>query len=304
MKKAISILLCTFLLLVLTSCGARNESEDLLTEDDVKSTVSFSEAIEAFSKEKEAIERAKAEEEQEKATERAKAEEELLYKKIKEYYLSGEWDGSPIMMDGHTVERSRSSGYITLDGYLCASHQEYLDLPESLDYDSFDSNLWYVPYLGTAVIDNQTLKMYVRGELITLPGGQLVYEGIDLTSYTPIEYFLRPYEEYNKLFLVVSAVPNNLIMEYGIEYFSNLYLYDFSFEETKKFDGIRRYLYIFPDPSVSKVKLISEFKEWYIYGSSSSDDEWYYIDTSDTWWEYQNSVENYGFVKVGQCPWN
>lgn len=228
-----------------------------------------------------------------------KSEEIFLYDKIKEYYLSGEWDGSPTTMDGHTIERSKSSGHIIVDGYLSRSYQEDLDLPENLDYDNFDSNLWYVPYLGTAVIDHQILKMYVRGELITLPGGELVYEGIDLTYYTPIEYFLCPYEEYNRLFLIVSAVPNNILETYGIEYFSNMNLYDsIDYNDDIPFNKVKRYLYIFPDPTISKIELVSEFSNWYIFKTTDSNAEWYYVDTSGVRYEYQNSVENYGFVQL------
>ncbi len=310
MKKVTSIILCTFLLICLTSCGEQTESEDLLTEDDVKSTTSLSEAFNYSFTEgyntgfKEGVSSQSVKQNEE--TDNHK--KEAIYYKAKDYYLNSDWDGYPTILDGHTIELSRSSGEILIDGYLV--HQENLDLPEDLDTTAFDSNLWYVPYFGNAVIQDQVLKIYRKGELFTLPGGELVYDGIDLNHYTPISYFLRPYEEYNKLFLLVTAVPNDVLDEYGIEYLNELvgegfplYYSEWNDTDTPLADA-KRYLYVFPNSTASKVELVSEVKDWMIWQSSGSPEEWSYTDVSGIKWKYQNSLENYGFVQTKSSTLN
>lgn len=225
--------------------------------------------------------------------------ERIFYDKVKDYYFNGGWDGRPTILDGHRIERSKSSGYLTVDGYLSCAYQENWDLPEKLDDESLASNYQYIPYYGTAVIDNQALKMYVRGELLSLSDATLVYEGIDLEVYTPVEYFLRYYEDGDKLFLIVSAIPNELIAIYGTEYYSR---YDFYYTKNSV-SGVKQYLYIFPNPTVSQVELVAEIDYWTIYGSSSSSDTFGYTDISGNKWEFQSSIENYGFVQVDKYSW-
>ncbi len=102
--------------------------------------------------------------------------DQILYDEVKDYYLSGEWDGRKTSFRDHIVELSSSRGYVLSDGYIL-EETENLDLPDDFDFEDTDSSYEYVQGKGTYVIINHKLVKYVRGTEFSLPGEELSWKG-------------------------------------------------------------------------------------------------------------------------------
>ena len=107
----------------------------------------------------------------------------ILYDKAAKLYMSGEWDGTEIILDGKTLKlASQCGGYILADGHQLAGYHN-LDMPDNVSqYDWNTTNWVYVPGNGTYVIANKHIVKYLRGEENILPGEDLQWKGIQNTQ--------------------------------------------------------------------------------------------------------------------------
>lgn len=207
-------------------------------------------------------------------------DEYFYYDIAEELYLRGVWDGNPTTLGSHVISISDWGGELLVDDYIVGNLQECIDLP--LEFD-FDINLNYFYHFGEGayMLSNQSLIRYFRREAISVPGGPLDFSKLDLDNGRALYFCTLLYSEvWDKLFLVVHTCPNEYA---GTE--SETAFWDIE-DEPKKF------LYIFPDYNVSKVKFVSEIKNFGHWGSG--DDAVYFIDTNDVCWRYGES----GFYKT------
>lgn len=193
-------------------------------------------------------------------------------------YLSGDWNGFPTEMDGHSVTLSYE-GRVYIDGqsksaYVRSGTKHSIDLPEVMtDF----INQQFILGDGTYRIEGNTLVKYSHGKQIPLSGGKLVWKGMDLENYRPYDVELYYDNVYDKLFIIASSIP-----------------YDFSNKELKA--GASVYLYVVPDRSVSEIKFISEISNF-----ASDEAGIFYSDVSGTIWRYYEKEGKY-YVKKSQDP--
>lgn len=196
-----------------------------------------------------------------------------LYTKLKQMYLSAEWDGFPFTIGEHTFSIS-FKGYINVDGSLIGGIAEPLDLPnESRYYNGLglidDCNIYYIPGKGSYILIDDNYMLYLRGENIPLEGGPLNWkelDGVDVNYGHALLYYVSSID---KLFLVTPMLDNN---------------------ETH----IRPYLFIFPDYNVSKIELIGQFKSLIM-----AEEGFRYEDEYGNWWQYFETDDgNYYFESL------
>ena len=106
---------------------------------------------------------------------------EKVYKKAKELYLSGKWDGKPMTIRSRTVSINEH-GAICIDGESINNRRA--DLPDSISKNDVDSELAYISGEGVFAFQDTTLIKYVHGEKIEL--GTFEYKG--LNPQHPEEY--------------------------------------------------------------------------------------------------------------------
>ena len=182
-----------------------------------------------------------------KSTEKADIDtpERSLYDKAKEKYLSGEWDGTPIEIDSHTVSLSNGGGYILVDGYISES-QECLDLLEcDINIQQINSsNYCYIPGQGTYFIYNGSLVKSLRGEIIILQGEHLKF---------------RDNKELESTHLRYNTTLNKLFLETG----------DIVCEGPSR-------IYSFPDYNISQIEYVGEYNGSFCNGMGQT--ELFYTD--------------------------
>lgn len=170
-----------------------------------------------------------------------RSEERIIYDNAVKAYMSGEWDGMEMLIDGaHTIKLDEGGGYILLDGYI-AVDQKNLDIPEYA-YDNICS-YEYVPGQGTYTIIDKKLVKFLRGEQITLPGEELSWKGFqdieDLISKMPDSYIM-----YDLPTLIYNKIDGKLYLTSG--------------DETCTLDNSMSYVYVFDDINISKMKYLGK----------------------------------------------
>lgn len=164
------------------------------------------------------------------------ADPQAFHETIKNLYLTGEWNGEPMVFDGHYITLS-SDGYICADMYILDSH-ENLDIPQNFDdkHPMDSCNFWYISGKGTYIVDDETYFKCYKGKVTTLGKIDDWKEGtgVDIDYHHPIIY----YDEVNdKLFLWSPMI------------YTYKEVYDYT------------YLYFFPDYDVAKIKFIAQVKD-------------------------------------------
>lgn len=169
-----------------------------------------------------------------------RTEKRTIYDNAVEAYMSGEWDGTEMLIDGaHTIKLDEGGGYLLLDGYIAVG-QRNLDIPEYA-YELFRGvipDYEYVPGQGTYVIIDKKLVKFLRGEQITLPGEELSWKGFqsynDLISQKPDFSIL-----YDLPTLIYNKIDGKLYLTSG--------------DETCTLDNSENYVYVFDDCNISKM---------------------------------------------------
>ena len=158
-----------------------------------------------------------------------------LHDKLQRMYFDGEWDGEPMVYDGHYISLS-GNGCICADMYPLNSLKT-VDLPPNFDTSRVDScNLEYIPGHGTYFVDEDTYYKYVKGEEFKL--GTLNWmegTGIDVDYHHPYIYYD---EVKSKMFLWTP-----MIFSYDV-------VYDYT------------YLYVLPDYDVAKMEYIGKVNDF------------------------------------------
>ena len=180
-----------------------------------------------------------------------RTEERIVYDAAEEAYMSGEWDGLEMVLDGHTVKLKEGDGYILVDGYIAAG-QCNLDLPEEYEYDLYTPssiNFQYVPGQGTYAIMDKKLVKFLRGEQIILSGGELSWEGVQCLEHNILN------DKWNSLYYNLPRLRYNKIS-------GKLYL--ISSDETNFLDG-EDYVYVFNDCNISEIEYLGkvDFEQQY-----------------------------------------
>lgn len=308
MKKTLSIFLC-ILLLMLTSCGARDEcnkdckcSESNIVTDGLSTSpviektetvstvdnVSSSQITDEFDTSLVTNEVQSSLDEEidsnldfkNRSVDTIEQEDETIFADtLISLYLSETWDGFPTTIDGHDVSLS-SYGELLVDGHLTSPSkfhsQHCLDFPDAKTDRMGDScNMQHINGKGTYLLVDETYTKFLRGKEIKLPGGTLNWksgEGID-TSYG--HAILHYVEEYDKMFLTTPMLPYD----------------DGSGIPTLQPIG-PTYLYIFPDYDIAEIEFIGRAKEL-IYDEFS----FRYIDENDICWTYYEKDGKSSFAK-------
>lgn len=314
MKKVSCFILSIILLFLATSCGtsaqdvsyyccaecgckscsnATSPTESTAipsAEEDSKPTVSFPPSANELDKDTTPLM-----EEEEKPTD--PSYEEILYDKAKEMYLSGEWDGTPFVLEGHAISLSENTGDLLVDSHQVTGCLMPIDFIENPLYEMFNSNYEYIPGHGVYVIKDKTLIKYVRGEMITLEGGPIDWEGLDPKN--PYETGYR-IQNVTRLYSICETDEENW---YYLP-FADPYLYyvpeadQLLFVTSDPAKGIS-YLYLFPDYDVSEVKLLTTLSDYAVVSTTGIPSTFYYTDTNGVSWKYgENGPEvhphNYG----------
>ncbi len=292
MKKILSMFLCT-ILLVLTSCGERNEydencncnessiSTDVsevytdLEENSSKETISELESRVQTSQDYSSSSQTNSY--QNKDNSASYDSEVNLADKIIKLYLKGDWDGFPTKIDEHEISISRC-GELLIDGYLSSPSrwhcQHPIDLPDSFNEGSIDScNTIFIPGQGTYVLIDETYIKYLRGKKIS--EGSLKWkngEGIDKDYGHAILHYV---EYCDKMFLTTPM----LRADDG--------------SDVPSFDPIGpTYLYIFPDYNVAEIEFVGRATDIYY-----DEYEFKYIDENGFCWKYYEEDGKYFFEK-------
>ena len=198
-----------------------------------------------------------------------------LYQKLKEMYLSSEWNGLAFEIDEHVFSIS-SKGYILADNMLIGNNAEPLDLPNQSRYDNGvglidDCNIQYVPGKGSYILIDESYMLYLRGEKIQLEGEPLNWkegEGVDVNYGHAILHYA---EGCDKMFLTTPIAEDS-----SVNYM---------------------YLYIFPDYNVSKIEFVAKINGTFLY--NNEENTVYYQDTDDVWWMYCEKEDgSYYFEKI------
>lgn len=212
--------------------------------------------------------------------------EQRLYSQAKEMYLSGEWDGLPITMEGRVVSICPGSGYLLFDGYI-ADGQEVLDFPEDFTqyYPEHIFTYEYIPGHGTYAIVDGLLVKYLRGQETILSENELEWKG-----YNPHHPENSGLVKYGNTYYI-DADPDRecdawLYKPYlwYDSYSDNLFLVTYDIRESKQ------YLYLFPNKDQSKMELVDAVSHLF----ATSMDCLYYTDTDGQLWKYEKD----GPVKV------
>jgi len=255
------------------------------TEEDNRTTVSRPSSTNELDKDTTPIM-----EEEEKPTD--PSYEEVLYDKAKEMYLSSEWDGTPLVLEGHTISLSETTGIILVDSHQVTCFPEPIDFIEDPLYEMFNSNYEYIPGHGVYVIKDKTLVKYVRGEMITLEGGAIDWEGLDPKNPYETGYVIK---DSSRLYSIGETNKEN----WYYLFFYDPYLYyvpeadQLLFVTSDPAKGIY-YLYLFPDYDVSEVKLLTTLSDYAVIGATGIPSTFYYTDTDGVSWKYgKNGPEVY-----------
>lgn len=204
----------------------------------------------------------------------------------KELYFRGVWDAPEVTYGNHTFGVSQSSGALLLDGSLAGS-QLPIDRPD--DWSEIgNSNYEYVPGKGLYGVVNQRLVKFLRGEIVYLPGGKLVFSGIDFSKEQICDIRLRYTEYSDNFFLFVNTCPFDIEVD-------DLTYEDLFYNDS---DKLTEYFYAIPDPDVSRLQFYAKLSNFYWFGSSSStegilSEEIRYCDSYGRWYLL---TEN-GFVR-------
>jgi len=177
-----------------------------------------------------------------------------FHDKIQLMYFNGEWDGEPMVLDGHYISIS-DNGYILADMH-CLDSQKTVDLPPDFDTRRVDScNLSYIPGKGTYFVDDETYIYCSNGEEFKL--GKVNWKegtGIDVDYHHPFIH----YDDVNSTMFLWTP----MIYSYGI-------VYDYT------------YLYIFPDCDTAKIEFVAQVKDLDFDEKGLK-----YIDMGGTEWRY------------------
>ncbi len=195
----------------------------------------------------------------------------------KELYFRGVWDAPEVTYGNHTFGVSQHSGSLLLDGHLAES-QLPIDRPDNWS-EIGSSNYEYVPEKGLYGVVNQRLVKFLRGEIVYLPGGKLVFSGIDFSKEQICNIRLRYTEYSDNFFLFVDTCP------IGIEVDEYTYI-DLFYND---YDKLTEYFYAIPDADVSRLKFYAKLSNFYWFGSSSStegilSEEIRYCDSYGRWY--------------------
>lgn len=107
-----------------------------------------------------------------------RTDKKILYDEIVDFYQSGEWNGDETIFKDHVISLSPYFGCVLCDGDILCGQLQNLDLPYQYDdIEGVNSSYTYIPGEGTYLIINHRLVKYVRGNEISLPGGELSWEG-------------------------------------------------------------------------------------------------------------------------------
>ena len=201
--------------------------------------------------------------------------QDMLYYKLKEMYLSAEWDGISFNVNEHVISIS-SKGYIVVDNFFIGNHAEPLDLPKQSRYYNGvgiidDCNIQYVPGKGSYILIDDMYMLYLRGEKIPLDGEPLNWKELDGVDVDYGHAILHYVDSYDIMFLTTPMKPSS----------DGTY----SISEAP-------YLYIFPDYNVSKINLIAQV-EGFIYDGSDI----FYTDLDGALWKYRETVDGYYYFE-------
>lgn len=194
-----------------------------------------------------------------------------FHDKIQLMYFNGEWDGKPMVLDGHYISLSHT-GHILADAHLLGSSDQTVDLPLNFDMYRIDScNYEYISEHGTYFVEDETFFKCVKGEEIKL--GTLSWmdagEGVDKEYGHPIIH----YDEVNdKMFLWSPMI---------FDPFSVPPLYDYT------------YLYILPDYDTAKMEFVAKVK---INEIEFDEKGIKFTDTDGTVWRYSDKGGKNNFV--------
>lgn len=161
-----------------------------------------------------------------------------FHDKIQLMYLNGEWDGKPMVLDGHYISLS-GTGHILADAHHLGSSDQTVDLPLNFDTNRIDScNYAYIPEHGTYFVEDETYFKCVKGEEIKL--GTLSWmeagDGVDVEYGHP---FIQ-YDKVNrKMFLWTPMI---------FDPYNEPSFYDYT------------YLYILPNYDTSKMEFVAKVK--------------------------------------------
>lgn len=196
------------------------------------------------------------------------ADREAFAKTIKDLYLNGDWNGEPMVFEGHYINLS-SDGYIAADSHMLDS-EENLDIPLNFDdeHPMDTCNFWYIPGKGTYIIDDETYFRCYKGEATKLGKIDAWKEGIgvDTEYHHPIIY----YDEVNdKLFLWSPMI--------------------YSYKETYDYN----YLYFFPDYDVAKIEFIAQVKSF-----DFDENGFKFTDMDGVTWRYEKQDGKDNFVSI------
>lgn len=198
-----------------------------------------------------------------------------LYQKIKQMYLSGEWDGLPFNVGEHIISMS-SKGYIQVDNTFIDGKAEPLDLPNQSRYKNGvgiidDCNIQYIPGQGSYILIDDTYMRYLRGQNIPLEGEPLNWkeqEGVDVNYGHAILCYAKTCD---KMFLLTPSLDDP-----SVNY---------------------TYLYIFPDYNVSEIEFVAKFNGTFLY--NTKENTVYYQDMDNEWWMYcENKDGSYYFEMI------
>lgn len=176
-----------------------------------------------------------------------RTEERTIYDNAVEAYMSGEWDGTEMVVnEGHTIKLLEGAGYVLIDGDIVAGQVKKLDMPESA-YELFGDNpdlYTYVPGQGTYAIIDKKLVKFLRGEQITLPGERLSWKGIQgLEDYcSKIEEGDGDRTEYVLPKLIHNKIDGKLYLITSCSLYND-----------------ENYVYVFDDCNISKMRYIGKF---------------------------------------------
>lgn len=216
--------------------------------------------------------------------------EQSLYEESKEMYLSGEWDGMPMVLDDRTISISPLTGRLLLDD-IHFDNAEILDFPVDMD-NSFLYTYAYIPQNGIYAIHDDYFIKYVRGKMTTLSIGKLDYAGFHPDK--PEAYGLIPYDD---SYFVWADNPKSekLYKEYYYPslfwdaYTGNLFLLTIDAQKDVE------YLYIFSDYNQAEITLVDTLRYTYCPGDVEAI---CYEDTHGQRWMYEKD----GPVKVQHFP--
>ena len=207
--------------------------------------------------------------------------QEKLYQKLKQMYLSSEWDGIPFTVGEHTFSIS-TKGYILADNILIGDNAEPLDLPNQSKYNNGiavidDCNIQYIPGKGSYILIDENYMLYLRGERIPIEGSPLNWKELDGVDVDYGHARLHYVGFYDKMFLTTPMKGNSA-----------------DSSEDSSEDYVHPYLYIFPDYNVSKIDLVAQIKA-FMYNN----EEVLYEDLDGNLWKYyQNNDGSYYFEMI------